>query len=190
MNVVTLLTEPPSGCTLVARATFVFTDVVGSTQLAERVGDERWAEVLRAHNRLVRRELAAAGGEEISFLGDGFLVLFTEPASAFTFARTLQQEIGRFVIDFPDAPLDLRIGLHSGDAYREGGDVFGRAVHVASRIADQAGPGEIAVSEDCRELVGSEAVRFWRAHETPLKGLPGSHRVWLTRSRAVLAPVA
>ena len=180
MNVVTLLTETDPGCTLVATATFVFTDVVGSTALADELGDEQWAEVLRSHNRVIRAELATFAGVEVAFLGDGFLVMFSDAASAFAFARAVQR-----AVDLP-----LRIGLHCGAAYREGADVFGRAVHVASRIADQAGAGEIAVSDSCHDLVDGDAPRFWRAREAALKGLPGRHRVWLTRPATRLAPLA
>ena len=190
MNVLTLMIEPAPDRVLIARATFVFTDIVGSTALAEKVGDERWADVLRAHNRVVREMVERSGGEEISFLGDGFLLMFADPASAWICALRLQRAIETLHALFPDAAIELRIGIHCGDAYREGPDVFGRAVHLASRIADEAGPGEIAVSEACRELVGAEASRFWRARERTLKGLAGRHRLFLTRPALRLQPVA
>lgn len=179
MNVVTLLTQPAAEDTLRGRAVFVFTDVVGSTALAETLGDAAWADALRGHNRAIRRELAAAGGEEIAFLGDGFLVMFADAGPALAFARRVLRAV----------TLELRIGLHCGDAYREGRDVFGRAVHVAARVADQADAGEIAVSDTCRDLVDGDAPRFWRAREVALKGLPGRHRVWLTRPATRLAPI-
>lgn len=190
MNVLTLITEPAPDRVLVARATFVFTDIVGSTALAERVGDERWADVLRTHNRIVRDAVAHCSGEEVSFLGDGFLLMFTDPGTAWACAVRIQRDMEALHTLFPDALVELRMGIHSGDAYREGSDVFGRAIHLASRIADQAGAGEIAVSASCHELVDAEAPRFWRAHERTLKGIPGRHRLFVSHAPLRLQPVA
>jgi class 3 adenylate cyclase len=190
MNVVNLMPEPLSERQRIACATFVFTDIVGSTALAERVGDERWADVLRAHNRVVRAIVAAAGGEEVAFLGDGFLLMFKTPTAAWTCAQRLLQAMEALHIRFADAPVELRIGIHCGEAFRDGGDIFGRAVHMASRVADAAGAGEIAVSDACHELVRAEAPRFWRARERTLKGLPGRHRLFISRPGLVLQPVA
>ena len=136
MNVVTLLTA--SEAPLTASGTFLFTDIVGSTAMAEAVGDERWARVLRAHNAIIRAAIQLHNGEECAFLGDGFLVLFADAQDALACAMAVQEAFSTFTTTFPDAPLTVRMGLHCGTACREGRDVFGRTVHLASRVAGAA----------------------------------------------------
>lgn len=178
MNVVTLLT--PSEAPMVAAATFVFTDVVDSTEHAMRLGDERWAVVLRDHIALVRDIVEAHGGIEGSFLGDGFLLLFCDPSAALDCAITLQHAFRRFRGTHPDAPLEVRVGLHAGMACRDGRDVYGPDIHLASRVAMQAEGGEVVLSQVAYDAVATEVppvvVRRRR-----LKGLPGPHRLHVLR---------
>ena len=181
MNVVTLLT--PSEAPAIARATFVFTDVVASTELALRLGDQRWAEVLRDHNAVVRHAVAQYGGEEGAFLGDGFLLLFVDPSSALRCAETLQEAFRAFRAVHHDAPLHLRVGVHTGTACREGRDVYGADVHVASRIAATGGPGEVVLSLAAHQALESELdpsrveVRLRQ-----LKGMAGAQRTYALRA--------
>ena len=182
MNVVTLLTEAESP--LLGEATFVFTDIVNSTGMAEGVGDQRWAEVLRTHNRAIRAAVRDHGGEEVAFLGDGFMLMFNDAGSAFACAVAIQQLCSQFPRRFPDAPIEVRIGLHAGTAWREGRDVYGRTVHLASRIASQAQGGEILVSAHVFELLGLRPKRYGRAREVALKGLEGTHRLFSVRPAA------
>jgi len=176
MNVVTLLT--PSQGVLAAPATFVFSDIVNSTGMAEDLGDERWAEVLRAHNSIVRAAVSTHGGEEVSFLGDGFMLMFVDPMSALRCAVALQRSFAEYRRAFADAALHVRIGLHVGTAFREGRDVYGRAVTLAARIASQARGGEILVSAAARDLLGHVAPWFSGGRDVQLKGIRGAHRLY------------
>lgn len=176
MNVVTLLTT--SEGPLTARGTFLFTDIVGSTALAESVGDERWARVLRAHNAIVRAAIHLHRGEECAFLGDGFLVLFSAPQDALDCAMAIQEAFSSFGTTFPDAPITVRIGLHCGTACREGRDVFGRTVHLASRVAGAADGGEILLSACAHERLAHSLPDFTGAREVELKGMRDKHTVF------------
>jgi adenylate cyclase len=179
MNVVTLLTASEAPVT--ASGTFLFTDIVGSTRLAEAVGDERWARVLRAHNSIVRAAVQIHRGEECAFLGDGFLVVFSDPEDAYDCAVAIQHAFANFAAAFPDAPLRLRIGLHCGTACREGQDVFGRTIHMASRVAGAAEGGEILLSSCAQEQLAHALPRFTRTREVALKGMSGTHRLFSVR---------
>jgi adenylate cyclase len=187
MNVVTLLTDAER--TMVAEAAFLFTDIVGSTAIAESVGDERWGDVIRAHNAIIREAVLRHGGEEVAFLGDGFMIIFSDIPSAFACAVAVQEAFDHFPVMFPDAPVQLRIGLHSGVARREGRDVYGRSVHVASRIASEADAGEILMSACAGEQLGDDFQGLARVRDVVLKGLEGTHRLFSVHpaSRPALA---
>jgi class 3 adenylate cyclase len=188
MNVVTLLTASDTAMT--AEGTFLFTDIVNSTGMAESVGDERWARVLRAHNSIVRAAVQIHRGEECAFLGDGFLILFADPQDAFDCAVGIQQAFANFAAAFPDAPLQIRIGLHCGTACREGRDVFGRTVHMASRVANEADGGEILLSQCAQEQLNHALPRFTRGREVALKGMQGTHTVFSVRPARPAAAIA
>jgi class 3 adenylate cyclase len=186
MNVVTLLTA--SDAALTAQGTFLFTDIVNSTGMAEAVGDERWARVLRSHNSIIRAAIQIHHGEECAFLGDGFLVLFADPQDAYDCAVAIQHAFANFAAAFPDAPLKVRIGVHCGTACREGRDVFGRTVHMASRVASEAEGGEILLSACAQERLQHALPRFAPTREVALKGMGGTHTVCSVRpSRPVAA---
>jgi class 3 adenylate cyclase len=133
-------------------ATILFVDIVGSTELVRRLGDRAWRELLTEHNAGVRAVLERHRGVEIGTIGDGFLATFGSAYHAVRAAR----DIGRAAADLD---LQVRAGLHTGEVERAGDDVRGIAVHHASRVAGEAGPGEILVSSSTRALLrGSEIV--------------------------------
>jgi class 3 adenylate cyclase len=148
-------------------ATILFTDVVGSTELAGELGDQAWSELLEQHHALVRRELDRFGGEEIDTAGDGFLALFDVPARAIRCAldiRDALQELG----------LQVRAGVHTGEVERLGGEKpRGIAVHVAARVAAQADAGQVLVTATTRDLVAGSGLEFEDCGQRPLKGIPG-----------------
>lgn len=150
---------------------FVFTDLVDSTGLLERLGDRRFALLMGEHNRLVRRVLHRHGGSEGVFLGDGFMITFASAADALEFAQALRLQARRALP--PEAR--LRIGLHAGTAVRADGTWIGRDVVIARRLCDQAGADEILVSAQLRALVSPAAVRYEDDRRLALKGLPGLH---------------
>ena len=158
--------------------TMMVTDIVGSTRLAEEMGDRRWMDVLAAHNTIVRDAVAHHGGTEIKAQGDGFLLVFSSARSAILAAVDVQQTLAVHRQQHPDQAMDLRIGLHTGEIVDVDGDVFGQNVVIAVRIADHAGPGEILVSGLTRDLTQAGGdLEFDPGRELDLKGLSQPWRV-------------
>jgi class 3 adenylate cyclase/tetratricopeptide (TPR) repeat protein len=160
--------------------TILFSDIEDSTLMTERLGDERWLEVLRAHNSLFRRRLREHGGFEVKSQGDGFMLVFREPERALACAIDLQRDLDAAGVS-DEERVRVRMGLHTGQAIREEGDIFGRSVILAARIAAQARGGEILVSEPLREAAresNGAAFGFDEGRELELKGLAGRHRVY------------
>ncbi|HVM69856.1 MAG TPA: adenylate/guanylate cyclase domain-containing protein [Gaiellaceae bacterium] len=139
------------GRTQVGR-TFLFTDIVDSTRLAETLGAQKWKRLLERHDEVVRAAIVDAGGEIVKQTGDGFFASFVSPNAAVDAAAAVQRALDAEVV----AP-DVRIGVHAGDAFRTGvadGDYGGEAVHVAARIAAAAAAGEILVSRATLDALG------------------------------------
>ena len=146
--------------------TFMFTDIVGSTNLVEVLGDEAWEAMLRWHNTALREVFTAHGGEEISTTGDGFFVSFDSPDSAVAAAVAIQRRLSEQRATQGFAP-QVRIGLHASDATQVGGDFLGKGVHEAARIAALGGAGEIVASV----ATVTEANRTSNRRSATLKGL-------------------
>ena len=160
--------------------TILFSDIEDSTLMTERLGDERWIEVLRAHNALFRRRLREHRGFEVKSQGDGFMLVFRDPEAALACASEIQRDLEASEV-FEDERVRVRMGLHTGQAIREEGDLFGRSVILAARIAAQACGGEILVSEPLREAAEAatdNGFAFDDGREVELKGLAGRHRVF------------
>ncbi|MGH2731241.1 MAG: adenylate/guanylate cyclase domain-containing protein [Actinomycetota bacterium] len=135
--------------------TLLFTDLVGSTELLEALGDDEADHLRRVHFRLLRESLAAFGGHEVKNLGDGLMVVFTSAVDAVACSIRMQQAVHHHNENNPELPLQVRIGLHGGDALQEEDDYFGRPVVIAKRLCDSAQGGQILVSELVQNLVGS-----------------------------------
>jgi len=151
-------------------ATVLFTDLVGSTQLAAELGDRSWRQVLEAHHAAVRRELSRFGGVELDTAGDGFFASFDGPARAIGCARAI-------VAAMPALGLQIRVGIHTGECERVGEKLAGLAVNVGARVAAAAGAGEVLVSGTVRDLVAGSGFAFDDLGEHELKGVPGSWRL-------------
>jgi class 3 adenylate cyclase/ketosteroid isomerase-like protein len=159
--------------------TLLFTDIEGSTPLAERLGDLRWLALLREHNAIVRHCIAQHGGFEVKTIGDAFMVAFGSARRAILCAIGIQRGVARYAAEHPEHPVRVRIGLHTGEPVREGNDFYGKSVICASRIAGQASGGEILVSALLRDLTESAGdIRFDVGREVALKGLTGTHQVY------------
>lgn len=150
-----------------ALVTLLFTDIVGSTDLAGRLGDGRWRSLLERHDASVRREVARAGGTLVKSLGDGALARFDGPA------RAIRAALG-IVDSAPDElGIEIRAGVHTGECELLGEDVGGLAVHLGARIAAQARGGEVLVSAAVRDLVLGSPISFEDRGLHDLKGVPG-----------------
>jgi class 3 adenylate cyclase len=124
----------------------MFTDLVGSTGLAEQLGDTTWHEMLAAHRQLVRQCVHDHQGTEVGTQGDGFLVRFATPDSAVACAMSLQRQMDESRQGGSFVP-ELRVGLHAGEAVADDNDLVGRVINLAARVTDAAEPGEIIITE-------------------------------------------
>ncbi len=144
--------------------THVFSDIVASTETAERIGDRAWCALLLRHNQLVREHLRVHRGCEIDAAGDGFLMTFDCPSRAVQFAVAVRSALKRIGVV-------LRIGIHTGECEVVGGRVIGISVHAAARIVHAAGAGEILVSSTVRDLIAGSGYGFSKKDVQVLKGL-------------------
>jgi class 3 adenylate cyclase/tetratricopeptide (TPR) repeat protein len=158
--------------------TLLFSDIEGSTALNERLGDQRWMALLREHNALVREQIHAHQGFEVKTEGDGFMVAFSSARRALQCAIAIQRAFAERNAS-AEEQVPVRIGLHTGEAIKEGSDFFGKHVNLAARIAGQARGGEVLVSSLLRELTASGGdIAFGAARDVELKGLTGTQRVF------------
>lgn len=152
--------------------TVLFTDIEGSTALIERLGDEPWVEVLSAHDAAVRWALSVHGGREVKTVGDGFLAVFTRAAPAVRAALEIQALVGALTVAGVPEGLRVRIGAHAGPVICKDGDVLGRNVNVARRIASAAAAGRVLVSSTVKVLADQDGgVRAGPAQTLRLKGI-------------------
>jgi class 3 adenylate cyclase len=153
--------------------TIVFTDIEGSTQLLERLGDERAREVVRAHDRVVRTVLARHGGVEVEQEGDAFMLAFTDPGAAVRFAVDLQRSLAA-----AELGVRVRAGMASGAVIAEAGGYFGRTVYMAARLARIAAGGQVLLAESTagHAADGWPPLRDAGRHE--LRGLAGAHALF------------
>ena len=152
-------------------ATVLFSDIVDSTALAVRMGDNSWKALLDQHDALVHRQLARFGGRLIKTTGDGFVATFDGPARTVSCALAVRDGLRRL-------DLDVRMGIHAGEVELRGDDVTGVSVHVASRVQAQAAAGQILTTRTVVDLVAGSGLRFDALEdEAELKGVPGSWRL-------------
>lgn len=153
-------------------ATVVFTDVVGSTELATKLGDRRWRDLLETHHATVRAELARYRGREVDTAGDGFLAVFDGPARAIRAAKSIVDAVRAL-------GLEIRAGIHTGEIEQlPSGDIRGIAVHVGARVAAAADAGEVLVSSSVRDLVAGSGFTFVDRGVHSLKGVEEERRLY------------
>jgi eukaryotic-like serine/threonine-protein kinase len=158
--------------------TILFTDIAQSTEMTERLGDLHAQEILHEHNAIIRQQVADNGGFEVKSIGDGFMIAFPSARRALLCAIAIQRAFNSYRALHPDAPLRVSIGLHTGEAIKERGDFYGKAVIMASRIGAKAAGDEILVSDTLKTLTESAGdLRFEDCGETELKGLAGRHLI-------------
>jgi class 3 adenylate cyclase len=147
-------------------ATVLFTDIVGSTEQAARMGDRDWKSMLDEHDRTVEQVVAQFHGRVVNHTGDGVLATFDGPNSALRCAMAMKLALA-------EHGLQIRTGIHTGEVELRGANVGGIAVHTAARVMSQAGSGEIMVSSTVRDLVAGSGIEFADRGRHQLKGVPG-----------------
>jgi len=157
-------------------ATVLFTDIVGSTEQATRLGDRRWRDLLERHHALVRQQLERFKGREVDTAGDGFLATFDGPARAIRCASAIHASMRGI-------GLEVRAGLHTGECELFGDKVAGVAVHTGARVAAAARPGEVLVSQTVKDLVAGSGIEFEERGAHVLKGVPGEWNLYAVAGR-------
>jgi class 3 adenylate cyclase len=152
-------------------ATVLFTDIVGSTEAAARLGDRDWGDVVERHHATVRGLLARYRGTEVDTAGDGFFATFDGPARAAKCAMAIVKAVQPLGID-------VRAGLHTGEVESIAGKAGGMAVVIGSRVGAAAGPSEVLASQTVKDLTAGSGLRFEDADEHELKGVPDRWRLY------------
>jgi len=145
-------------------ATVLFTDIVASTDHAERMGDKLWKDLIHRHHSLVRQELERFRGREIDTAGDGFFAVFDGPARGVRCALAIRDVVRSLGVE-------IRAGLHTGECELIGEKVGGLAVHIGARVMNLSRPGKVLVSRTVKDLVVGSGLRFDPAGQHKLKGV-------------------
>lgn len=148
-------------------ATVLFTDIVGSTDLAAALQPDEWRALLERHDIEVRREVEEQGGTVIKMTGDGVLALFDRPARAVNCAIGLATTL-------PASAINIRAGVHAGVCERIGNDIGGLSVHVAARVLSAARPNEVLLTSTVADLIDDPQLRFVDRGTQELRGVPGN----------------
>ncbi|MCV7192545.1 adenylate/guanylate cyclase domain-containing protein [Mycolicibacterium brumae] len=153
-----------------------FSDIEGSTELNETLGDREWVKVLDRHNKLVTRAVENHGGHVVKNQGDGFMIAFADPAEAVRACVDVQHDLETTAI--AKQPIRVRMGLHQGSSVRRGDDLFGRNVAMAARVAAQASGGQILISQPVRDAVADTDIEVGEPRTVELKGIRGSQDLY------------
>lgn len=152
-------------------ATVLFTDIVGATECATRLGDRAWRDVLEQHHALVRKELERFRGREVDTAGDGFFATFDGPARGVRCALAIRDIVKKLGIE-------IRAGLHTGECELIANKVGGIAVHIGARVMGLAGPGEVLASRTVKDLVAGSRIEFSDRGLHELKGISGEWQLY------------
>jgi class 3 adenylate cyclase len=165
------LTSPDGAVTL------LFSDIEGSTEMIERLGEPRWFEIMRDHNAIVRALTGSHDGTVVKSQGDGFMLAFGSAHAAVRCAIEMERTFGDQ--SRSSEPIKVRIGVHSGFVISEADDFYGRNVVLAARIADSARGGEILVSAAVKQYTETDpSLEFERRGDFRFKGLHGEFAVY------------
>jgi class 3 adenylate cyclase len=155
----------------VCSSDLVFSDIVDSTAVLERIGDQAWTNLLHEHNVRMRAAIDRYRGREIGTTGDGFLALFDGAARAVNAAMMMSSSVA-------ELGLCVRVGVHTGEVEIVGGQARGLAVHAAARVAGLAGAGEVLVSGTTHDLLEGSGLSFEPHGTHELKGLSGARQIF------------
>jgi adenylate cyclase len=162
--------------------TVLFTDLVGHTEMMQRLGDAKGRDVLREHERMVREPIKTHGGSELKTTEDGFMASFSSATKALECSIAMQRAFAAHN-ESSEEPILVRVGLNAGEPIAEDEDLFGTAVIEAARIAAAAKGGEILVSDVVRQLAKGKQFSFSDRGEVALKGFDEPVRLHEVRWR-------
>src|SRR5205807_2662633 len=151
--------------------TILYTDIVGSTELAAEIGDRRWGELMRIHADVAAWHIERFRGRLVQSTGDGFLVTFDGPVRAIHCASAMRAGLR-------DLGLEIRAGIHTGEVETAGDGVVGIALHIAARVTALAGPGQVVVSTTVKDLVAGSGISFTDLGDHTLKGIAAPWRLF------------
>lgn len=150
--------------------TFLFTDIVGSTEITQKFGDTAGIKMLHMHNKIVRKALGKYSGKEIKHTGDGIMACFSSASKCVYAAIKIQEDLEKMRTKSSDIPLNVKIGINAGEPVTEGNDFFGTAVQLASRLCELSTPGQILVSAVVKDLCMGKLIEFSDIGNLKLKG--------------------
>ena len=156
-----------------ANVTFLFTDLVESTRILDRLGDRAGEKLMRSHFDMLRTAISRSDGHVVKTLGDGIMAIFRNPAAGVDCAVAMQHGVRRHNLANPDVPLAMRAGVHSGPAVRMGGDYYGIGVIIAKRLCDHCTGGQIIVSDSLRAQLAGQVDIYDDLGQLACKGLSG-----------------
>lgn len=148
--------------------TIIFTDIVDSTALTQRLGDEKAMELLKVHDTIVRAALAANNGREVKHTGDGIMASFISAVAALRCAARIHRDFAQ--TQTTELPLKVRIGAAAGEPVERANDIFGSTVQLAARLCSYAEPAQIVVSNVVAELCLGKGLIFQPLGDVTLKG--------------------
>jgi class 3 adenylate cyclase len=154
--------------------TVVFSDIVGSTDLATRMGDRAWTHLVQRHDQLLRDHVGTVGGRVVKSTGDGALIVIDSPSRAIRCALGLAKSLDQL-------GLPTRLGVHVGEVEVRGNDIGGVAVHLTARVAALAGAGEVVTSEVLPAVVSGSEFRFRSRGRHSLRGIPGEREIFVVK---------
>lgn len=153
--------------------TILFTDIVGSTEMTSRHGDDAAIAMLGVHDRIVRSSVGAHSGREVKHTGDGIMAAFNSAANAVKSACRVIGHLNDHNSGGPDFPVEVRIGISAGEPVEQHEDLFGSTVQLAARLCAQAQPMQVLVSQVVADLCIGKNLKFFDAGECELKGFDG-----------------
>lgn len=148
----------------------MFTDIVGSTELAQRLGDDTALELVDTHDAIVRAAVSQHGGRVIKHTGDGIMAVFVSPVQTVKAACTIQTAVQALVPEANRPDFQVRIGAAAGEPIERDNDFFGSTVNLAARLCAAAEPGKVLVTNGIAELCLGKGMKFADLHQVSLKG--------------------
>lgn len=149
----------------------LFTDIVGSTERAAELGNQRWGDLNQAHFKILRRELERYRGHEVHTTGDGILATFDGPARAVRCGCAMSEAVRELGIE-------IRVGLHTGEYELIGNEIAGVAIHIAARVMSKANANQVWVSSTVKDLIAGSGIEFQDRGIHSLKGVPGEWHLY------------